>query len=174
MSLPRYWLIGGGAVVAVLLAAGVIAALLGGERVLQEGTPERAVQDHLKAVFDKDYAAVQASLSGDLDDCRVEDLVRQGFRIGGTVSDRRFTLEETQLVNGAAIVTVRVASFSSDGPFGSYESSYTQTYSLREEGAEWKFTRYPWPYSGCGVRPPEPTVPAPSSTRTPAPTPGPE
>lgn len=172
--MPRYWLIGGGVVVAVLLAVGVVVALLGGEQVLEEGTPERAVQDYLRAVSDEDYAAVHASLSKDeFPDCKVEDLVSQGFRSGKTVRDQRITLEDTQIVNDTAIVTVGVTRFSSEGPFGSTERSHNQTYSLRQEEGGWKFVKYPWPYFNCGNKPPI-SVPAPLPDPPPPPTPVPE
>ena len=172
--MPRYWLIGGGILVAVLLAVGVILALAGGEQVLDEGTPERAVQDYLKAVSDQDYAAVHASLSKDeFPDCKVEDLVSQGFRSGKTVRDQRITLEDTQIVNGTAIVTVGVSRLSSEGPFGSTERSHNQTYSLRQDDGAWKFIKYPWPYFNCGNKPPA-SGPAPPPDRTPPPTPAPE
>lgn len=138
-----------GFLVAVLLATGVVAGLLVDDQGFEEGTPEHAVQDYLKAVVEEDYAAIHSSLSNKFDNCSVEDLVTESFEIGRTVRDQRVTLERTQFVNGVAIVRVRITEFSPDGPFGSSESSHDQTYSLRQEQGVWKFTKFPRPYFNC-------------------------
>ena len=151
------WLIGGAAVVVVLLVVGIVVGLLDRPEELRAGTPERAVQDLLKATKDHDYQAIHDSLILDLrEECNVDRIARLNVWLERKVRDSRITLEETKVIDGTAIVTIRVTSFSSDGPFGSSERSHRETYSLRNEGGEWRFSQDPWPNFCCRIPPPPP------------------
>lgn len=148
--MPRYWLVGAGLLITVLLATGVAIGLCGNEQDLEKGTPEYAVQQFLKAASKQDYGEIHSLLSNNFDNCSVEDLVSEGAGISRMVRNQRVTLEQTQYVNGVAIVMVLVTEFSTNGPFGSSENSHEQAFSLRKEQGMWKFTKLPWPYHSCG------------------------
>ena len=156
---------GGAAAVAVLLVVAIVIGLLDRQEALEEGTPQRAVQVFLKAAGEQDYQAMHDSLIGGLrEECTLERLVAGGFKSDRTVRDSQVSLEKVDMLDGTAVVTTRVTRFTSDGPFGSSGFSHLQTYTLRQESGEWRFTQYPWPYFGCGppgfpIRPP-PVSPA--------------
>ena len=137
----------------VLLAIGVTIGLRGNEQDLEKDTPEYAVRQFLKAASKQDYGRIHSLLSNKFDNCSVEDLVSEGAGISRMVRDQRVTLEQTQYVNGVAIVMVLITEFSTDGPFGSSENSHEQAFSLRKEQGMWKFTKLPWPYHSCGDGP---------------------
>ena len=48
--MPKYWMIGSGVALGVLLIAAIVVALLRDAVVLPEGSPERAVQLYLEAI----------------------------------------------------------------------------------------------------------------------------
>ncbi len=172
--MSRIWLIGGGTLVAALLVASIVVVVIQGEEELKEGTPERTVQLYLKAVVVEDFNAAYSFLSTELKrECSLEEYLVNGSVYGSRELERsRVTLQKTSRVNGTVIVRARVTRVSSSGPFGVSESSHDQDFTLREEDGEWRFTRMPWPYYGCGAsyRPPEAVPLAPAPASTPAPT----
>ena len=146
----RIWLAGGGAAVAVLLVVAIAIGLLDRQEALDEGTPERAVQVFIKAAGEQDYKAMHTSLTDGLrEECTLERLVAGRIKTDRTMRDSQVSLEKVEMVDGTAVVTTRVTRFTSGGPFGSSEYSHFQTYTLRKESGEWRFSQYPWPYFGC-------------------------
>ena len=144
--MTRWWLIGGGALLGVLLIGSVALALLSGETEFAPGTPERAVQDLLRAAEDDDIETVYAMLSQELRQrCELKN-----YAVGRVRELEIFaTLRDAKIVDGTTFVNVRITEFYGGGPFGSGESSHDQRFALRQEAGEWKFTEYPWPYAYC-------------------------
>ena len=64
--MPRAWLLGGAALLGVLLIGSVAVALLDEAEPLPEGTPEAAVQRYLKAAETEDYQLAYSLLSSTL------------------------------------------------------------------------------------------------------------
>lgn len=175
--MTKGWLIGGAVLLGVLLIAAIVVALLEREEPLPEGTPEAAVQRFLKAVEDDDFKGAYGFLSSELkQDCSVEDFFGRVGPLDTRLKNDRITLERTTPLDGTTLVTVRITRFRGSGLFGASESSFEQSYTLRQEEGEWKFTGYPWPFFNCGpfkpepARPPQPPrPPEPTPTATPAP-----
>lgn len=147
--MTKWWLIGAGVVLGALLVGSVVLALLSEETEFAPGTPERAVQDLLRAVENEDVEAVHAMLSEDLlEKCELNEFANtHSYR-----SDRRdirAMLRDTKVVDDITFVNVRVTRFRGSGPFDSGESSYDRRFALQKQGGEWKFTEYPWPYDYC-------------------------
>jgi hypothetical protein len=177
--MSKWWLIGGGAALAVLLVVAIAVALAERETTLTAGTPEAAVQGFLKAIEDKDYVTAHGMLSGDLRvKCPVEEFAGQG-RFGGVqpLDDTRITLEETTVFDSTATVMVKVTTFYSNEPFGTSESSYSQAFTLKKDAdGQWRFTEYPYPLYGCPYAEPEKAAPTRETepTATPEAVPSPE
>ena len=168
--MPRMWLIGGAALVAVLLVASIVVALVEQEEALPEGTPERTLQRFLLAVEDEDFRAAYDLLSAQLKQiCAFEEFAGTAYGGKAELRNSRVTLEDTRYLDGTALVIARVTRISSSGPFGTSEWSHDEHYRLILEEGEWRFTEYPWPHYGCTVSRVEVPldVPAPSPEHTP-------
>ncbi len=151
--MSKSWLIGGGSFVAVLLLVSIVLALTQTEAVLPEGTPEGAVQRFLKALESQDYKLAYSYLGEKLTEkCAVEDLAARKIWQGRELESSRVTLEETINLDDSAVVVARVNHIRGDGPFGTSESSRDERFTLAKQQGEWRFTRDPWPYYGCGER----------------------
>lgn len=145
----KWWLIGAAAILAVLLIASIVLALTSRETVFAPGTPERAVQDLLRAAESDDIEAAYGMLSAELlEKCELKDYADRGYRFDDD-RDIRATLREIKIIDGVTFVDVRITQFYGGGPFDSGESSHNRRYALRQEGGAWKFTEYPWPYDYC-------------------------
>ena len=76
----KYWMIGSGAALGVLLVAAIAIALMRDAVVLPEGSPERAVQLYLEAVSDDDIEAARAMLSTEFRErCTLEEMFSRSF-----------------------------------------------------------------------------------------------
>ena len=149
--MTKWWLIGAAATLAVLLIASIVLALTSRETVFAPGTPERAVQDLLRAAEDEDFEIAYGMLSEELHEkCALQGFLdARGYGYRFDDGDIRATLRETKVVDNLTLVNVRITEFYGGGPFDSGESSYERRYTLRQEAGEWKFTEYPWPYDYC-------------------------
>lgn len=148
--MTKWWLIGAAAILAVLLIASIVLALTSRETEFPPGTPERAVQDLLRATENDNIEAAYGMLSADLlEKCQLKDYADRSYRFDDD-RDIRATLREAKIIDGVTFVEVRITEFYGGGPFDSGESSYNRRYALRQEDGEWKFTEYPWPYDYCG------------------------
>ena len=166
----KYWIIGGAAVLALLLVASVIVALSESEETFAAGTPESAVQSFIKAFDDEDFQASYELLSNGLKDrCTVDQMFGWQGGFNDRFRDSRITLEDTTVVASTTVVAVRITEFRNGGPFDTSESSYVQRYTLRQEEGQWRFSQFPWPMFNCG--PVKIPAPAPAVVEpTPAPT----
>ena len=152
----KAWLVGGSVILAALLTAAIVVALLEREEPLDEGTPEAAVQSFLKAMQNDGPASAYDFFSAELRrDCSIEQFFGRGASPKDLLKNARITLEETATVDSATFVTVRIAQFYGNGPFGTSESSFRHRFTLRQEEGKWKFTEYPWPFYDCGPFRPE-------------------
>ena len=146
--MTKWWVIGAAAFLGTLLITSITFALLSEETVFEPGTPERAVQDLLRAAEDDDIEAAYAMLSDKLQaNCALRNFADRSYRSDD--QNIRASLRETKSVDDVTFVTVRVSQYYGDGPFGGSESSRDRRFVLRQEGGEWKFTEYPWPYNWC-------------------------
>ena len=148
--MTKWWLIGAVVFLGVLLIASIALALTSKEAEFAPGTPEAAVQSVLRAAENEDIETAYAMLSQELQQkCELEDyLDGSGYRYNND-RDMRATMRDTKNVGDNTVVTVEVTQFYGSGPFGSSQSSYDRRYTLQQEGGEWKFTEYPWPYDYC-------------------------
>ena len=147
--MTKWWLIGAAVVLGVLLIASMVLALTSQETEFAPGTPERAVQDLLLAAENEDIEAAYEMLSSELRrKCELKDYADEGYRFHDD-RDIRATLRDTKIVDDITFVNVRITQFYGGGPFDSGESSFDRRFELRQEGGEWKFTEYPWPYDYC-------------------------
>lgn len=146
--MARMWLIGGAVALVALLIVSVAFALRERETPFQPGTPQAAVQDYLKALEASEYEIAYNFLSTDLKkDCTLEDFAGVFPPRPNELRDNRITLEDTRTVGNNTIVTVRITQFYGSGPFGTSESSWQNSFSLRQEDGQWRFTEYPWPHN---------------------------
>ncbi len=148
--MERYWMIGGAAVLGLLLVAGVAVALLRSETELEPGTPESAVQVYLRALRADDFEAAHAALSPELQEqCTPEEFFKRTSRSRSRFEDARFTLDDVKEVNETTFVTVRIAEYHDGGIFGSSKWSRDERFGLRMVDGEWRLVEEPWPLSRC-------------------------
>ena len=148
--MTKWWFIGAASFFVALLIASIVLALTSRETEFAPGTPERAVQDLLRAAENDDIETAYGMLSAELQEkCELKNYADGGRYRFDDDHDIRATLRDTKLVDDITFVSVRVTRFRSNGPFNSGESSYNRRFALKQEGGEWKFTDYPWPYDYC-------------------------
>ncbi len=148
----RWLAIVAGAIALAVVAGIAVTVLAGGERTYEEGTPERAVQDYLRAVGDRDATTALALLAPSIAD-RCDTIPRDGITDRGT-SSIRATLDRTTIRDdGTAEVRVRITeSYGSDSPFGGGDSTMTQVFLLTKVDGQWRFSDAPWP-TYCPLKP---------------------
>ena len=148
--MTRWWLIGAAVFLAVLLIASIVLALTSKEAEFAPGTPEHAVQSLLRSVEADDIETAYAMLSQELQQkCELKNFADGGRYRSRDDRDIRATLRATKTIDDITFVNVEVTQFYGSGPFDSGESSYDRRFALQQEGGEWKFTDYPWPYDYC-------------------------
>lgn len=148
--MTKWWFIGAAVFLAVLLIASIVLALTSKETEFAPGAPERAVQNFLRAAEDDDIETAYGMLSADLQGkCELKSFVDGGRYYSADDRDIRATLRETNLIDDITFVNVRITEFYGGGPFDIGESSHERRFALQQEGGEWKFTDYPWPYNHC-------------------------
>ncbi|MDA0301722.1 MAG: hypothetical protein O2822_04275 [Chloroflexi bacterium] len=145
MTASNRWLGLVAAGIAIAVIAGIlVTTFAGGEREYAPGTPERAVQDYLRAVSDRDATAAFAFFSPELLE-RCEPKPRESISSRGD-STIRATLDRSEVRDSTAEVRVRLTeSYNTDSPFGSGESTFSQIYVLTRADGEWRFSEAPWP-----------------------------
>ncbi len=158
--MKNYWLIGGGAILALLLVASVVATLAQNEADFGPGSPEAVVQDYLRALDSEDFETAYEALSPELrDECEVEEMFGGRVFSGEYIGERRVTLEGTQELDDTVFVTVKIVSLSGGGLFGPYEYDFEERFALKRFDGAWKFSQEPWPYPGCAYDDPRPGRP---------------
>jgi len=131
--------------------------MLRDEDILEDGTPERAVQSYIQAVRGENYKAAHALLSYQTrQECPIESLAANSFTDGTEVRDSRVTLKNSYIFEETAMVTTEVTHIQPSSPFGASKTSQEHHYTLRLERGQWKLTRPvnstqdgPWPHFNC-------------------------
>ena len=163
--MEKYWIIGGGVLLGVLLIGSIVVSLSNDEDVFEPGTPEYTVQQYLLHIEQGDFEMAHSNLSPDLQsECSVEELFKQLSGRLDRLDDNRITLESVQLVGETTSVTVEVHEFRRGDLFGSSEWSHEHRFFLRQIDGEWKFTDLPWPLFRCDVDDQDGGSPAPPRT----------
>lgn len=169
--MARWWLIGGGAALGALLIASIALALTNRPADFAPGTPEAAVQALLRAAAADDFDAAYRLLASELRaDCSQPQFAatHEGYGYRYSSPDIQARLDNARIADDAAFVAVKITEYYSGGIYGGGESSRSESYSLRRENGDWKFTTYPYPYDYCNPRAP---APSPLPTRIPTSTP---
>ena len=145
MATSNRWLVIVGGVVALAVIAGIaVTVLASGERIYPEGSPERVVQDYLRAVNDRDATAAFGYLAPDLA-AKCEPKPRDAISNRGSTSIRA-TLDRSEVRDSTAEVRVNLTeTYGGGAPFGGGESTYTQTFVLKQIDGNWRFSEAPWP-----------------------------
>ncbi|HEU4807312.1 MAG TPA: hypothetical protein VFT01_03555 [Homoserinimonas sp.] len=143
-SKPDRMLLGIVALIAVLvIVALVVVFTRGAPQPLEEGTPQRAVQDYVTAVIDGDRdTALELLTPAWKEDCKAMDY-------GATTTDVRITLISTQVHERTATVTVAVAASTNSGPFGESGYEYEEAFQLERSGDDWLIASVPWELAIC-------------------------
>ena len=154
----NYWLIGGAAVLGILILASIVVAVLQNEAEFAPGSPEAAVQAYLRALDEDDFQAVRDALSPELRErCSIKDMF--GGRYVGqrrsVLEDKRITFEGARKLDDITFVTVRIVELRSDGLFGPSGFDYDETFALEQFDGLWKFSENPWPRFDCAWPTPE-------------------
>ena len=149
------WLIGAGAIIALLVAASILVALSRGQKDMASypaNSPEGTVQRFLQAVMAKKYSEAYVYLSDDLKKyCTAQNLADSTSYTRD--QDMRVSLAGSQPIDSQVQVEVRISQVQMGQPFTPSEYSYTQRFTLTKQGegdsAVWQFAQPPWPMSYC-------------------------
>ena len=166
--MERIWLIGGGAVLAVLLAASIIVALARGESEFDPGSPEHTVQRYVKALVESDFDTAESLWSPELrEDCSFDDFLLNTKRGLDLMSGARITLDDVQTIGETTIVSVRVTRTTGGGIFGPSERVSSYDYTVRKFDGDWRIIDHTWPADRCirSHSAPEPPTPPTTSLR---------
>jgi hypothetical protein len=125
-----------------LIVLAILAALLVGapdEEEFAEGTPERVIQDYVRAVRDRDREAAYAFFSSAAQrDMSFEEFSNYVSGPGDPFENRRIRLEDSEIDGERATLSLVIESFDDGSLFDSNRYEYERTVALvREEGA-WK------------------------------------
>jgi hypothetical protein len=169
--MTRWWLIGGGGFLGILLIASLVLTFTQDEQLLPLGTAEAAVQDFLNAAETDNIEVSYGYLSEELKaGCKLEDFVSRSSYEDQRMEESRVTLDKTNVVGDITFVYVKISQYD-PGPLGTTESTHSEQFALTQEGGLWKFSRYPWPYNFCRSAVPVNEVPkvgvTPASTQVP-------
>lgn len=141
---PDRTLVGILALIAVLVIVAVVVVFTrGAPEPLEDGTPERAVQEYATAVVSGDLETAAGLLAPTWkDNCQ-----DTGYDVAAT--DVRLTLIGTQLHGKTATVTVSVTTGFNSGPFGGSGYEYEDTFQLDRHGEGWLIANVPWDLAFC-------------------------
>ena len=140
----------------ILIVAGVglevavaVAAIVAANRdtpLLDEGTPEAAVQGYVDAMIEGDEAAAHEYLSGDLQaECSLSDL-REHREDADSV---RVSLRSVTIDGVEADVEVTITEDGGGDLFGGGGYRYEETFTLSRVGDTWVISERPWPIFFC-------------------------
>ena len=148
--MERYWLIGGGALLGVLLVASVAISLMRGETQLDPNSPEYTVQQYVRALASEDYEAAGALWSPELmEDCSIEGLALDAGRSHDRLSEARITLKDSRAAGETTLVRIGVVRTTGGGIFGPSEFESSHEYGVRQFEGQWRITGHTWPGNRC-------------------------
>ena len=146
----NYWLIGGAAVLGILIVASIVVAILQKEAEFAPGSPESAVQAYLRALDEDDFQAVHDALSPELrEKCSIEAMFGDIDIHSWRPEDKRITLEGARTLNDITFVEIRIVELRGGGPFGPSRHAFETTFALQQFDGEWKLSQNPLPYFRC-------------------------
>ena len=152
------WLIAAGLGLLLLVIASVAVGTRGvGDTEFPPDSPERAVQQYVRAVQNEDADALIALLSPDFQRrCELSD-IRSIVRSPGE-RDLRVTLRDAKTTSDTrAVVRVRVTESSGAGLFDSGTYDHEETFDLARIGGTWLVDQPTWPvYCRPMLAPPVP------------------
>ena len=126
-----------------------MAALVAANRdapVLEEGSPEAAVQDYVDAMIEGDEAAAHEYLSADLQaECSVGDL--REYQAGA--DNVRVSLRSITIDGSEADVEVTITEDSGGDLFGGGGYRFDETFTLSSVADAWVISERPWPIFFC-------------------------
>ena len=148
--MERYWLLGGGTLLGILLIASVAITVSRGETEFDPGSPEYTVQRYLKALDSGDHEAAEGLWSPDLREvCSFEAFALQAGGGFDRVSEARITLEDARTVGETTVVTLGVVRSGGGGIFGPSEWESTYDFGVRKIEDEWLITGHHWLGDEC-------------------------
>jgi hypothetical protein len=148
--MERYWLIGGGAVLVVLLVASASLALTRGETQFEPNSPEYAVQQYVRALVREEFEAAETMWSPDLQqDCSVEVFVVDARRSLDNLSEARITLDDAKTVGETTIVSLNVIRTTGGDIFGPSEYENTYDFGAQKFDGDWRISGHTWPSDRC-------------------------
>ena len=163
--MKNYWLIGGAAILGLLIVVSVVVAIMQSEAEFDPGSPEAAVQAYLRALYDDDFQSAYDALSPELQaGCSIEDMFGERA-LDRWLENRRITLEEARTLGDTTFITVRISGIRGGGPFGPSEYGFDDTFALRQFDGDWRLSKDPWPHFRCAR-----ATPSPPALATPQPT----
>lgn len=145
-SASTRWLLAAAGILVAITVAGLV--LGGGQRAdLDEDGPPAAVRDFLTAFEERDVEGMRAALAADRRDACSDEEIRRATR-GGTGTDTRAVLVDTEVSDGHAEVEVRLTEHHGEPPFGG-GYTHTEIFEVVREDGDWVVTRMPWSYRAC-------------------------
>ena len=131
-------------VVTITLLLAAVAAFLSSTQETKEfsmNSPERVVQNYLKAIIEGKYESAASNLS-QRSPCDATDIDRSWMP-----ESVRVNLKDSSIEGGKSFISVAV-DLSSGGPFDNYYSE-THNFRLERENGVWKILGIPWPMYSC-------------------------
>jgi hypothetical protein len=125
-----------------LIVLAVLAALLVGapdEKEFPEGTPERAIQDYVRAVRERDRETAYAFFSTAAQrDMSFEEFSSYVSGPSDPFENRRIRLKDSEVDGERATLTLVIESFDDGSLFDSKRYEYERTVALVREEGVWK------------------------------------
>ena len=148
--MKNYWLIGGAAILGLLIVVSVVVAIMQSEAEFDPGSPEAAVQAYLRALEDDDFQSAYDALSPELQaGCSIEEMFGGRDPDRWRLEDERITLQDARTLGETTFITVRISGFRNGGPFGPSEYAFDENFALSKFDGRWKLSQDPWPRFRC-------------------------
>ena len=142
------WLLVAAGVLAAVVAAALVARGATAPDGVADASPAATVRDFLVAHRDRDVAGLRATLARDLRAACDEDELRRATR-DRRDADARVVLVGTEEFDGTAEVEVRRTEHRGEPPFGAGGYERTEVFELVREGGAWRISQLPWGYPTC-------------------------
>lgn len=140
----RRWLIAAGLLLALVIGGSIVIGTRRGETDFPPDSPEGVIQRYVRAVEDKDAAAVLDVLSpAARQRCEITD-IRSSFRYPEN-RDLRVTLRNTRVTGDRAEVKIHVTESTGSSPFDSGSFDHEETFDLVRTEGKWLIEQPTWP-----------------------------
>lgn len=145
------WLIGIGALIAVLIIVSVVIGLTGGSAgadLQPAGTAVGTVQRYLLALERDEPAEAYEFLAANVkDECPYQRFLTGSANRRG--NEFTAVLARSDAVNGTEVVTLEITEFFYNPPFTTNQHTMTQTFTLTEQDGGWLLSEPAWPVGFC-------------------------